>query len=85
MTLLGRRKSMTKLKQLTSALVLTLAVAVAVFGGTIDTPAPPPPPPAPPSAPADIGISGDIHIPGSPSDSATVAALNLLQNLLSVF
>ena len=76
---------MEKLKHLTSALVLTLLLAVSSFGGIIECPAPPPPPAAP-STPGDIWIPGDGHTPGSPSDSATIiAALNLLQSLLSVF
>jgi hypothetical protein len=76
---------MKKVKHLTSALVLILVLTVSSFGGIIECPAPPPPPPAAPSTPGDIGMPGDGHNPGSPSDSATVAALNFLQSLLSVF
>jgi hypothetical protein len=78
---------MKKVKHLTSALVLILVLTLPSFGGIIDCPAPPPPPPAA-SLATEPGIRdtpGDIHLPGSPSDSATVAALNLLQRLLSVF
>jgi hypothetical protein len=72
---------MKRTKYLMSASVLIFVLSVSALAGIIECPAPPPPPPAPASATAP----GDIHIPGSPSDSATVAALNLLQNLLSVF
>ena len=69
---------MKTLRKLAATLILMLLFNAAALGGIIDTPAPPP-------APASTTIPGDIHIPGAPSDSATVAALNLLQNLLSVF
>jgi hypothetical protein len=75
---------MTRLKHLTSAMVLTFALTGAVLGGTIDTPAPPPPPSGSSSGVAaeDPGI---IHMPGAPSDSVTDMTLNILQTLLSVF
>lgn len=77
---------MKKLNVLSMAFALTLAVAPLASAGEIWIPAPPPPPSASPlaEAPGIMDTPGDIHIPGSPGDSVTEAALNLLQSLLSV-
>lgn len=78
---------MKKVKHLASALLLILVLAVAGFGGIIECPGPQPPPGAAASKMTlgEIGIPGDGHTPGSPSESAGVVALNLLTELLLVF
>lgn len=76
---------MKELKNLPSALVLTLSLTVSAFAGIMDTPAPPPAAASSATTPGDIWIPGDGHGPGSPSESAAVVALNLLKDLLLVF
>jgi hypothetical protein len=77
---------MKKVTHLTSAFVLILVVTITSFGGIIDCPAPPPPPAASSATTSgEIGLPGDGHSPGSPSESAVVMALNLLTDLLLVF
>jgi hypothetical protein len=78
---------MKKAKHLTSALVLSLSLAVSSFGGIIDCPAPQPPPP---TAASSAATTGEIWIPGTvPSgtvtESALVEGLNLLKDLLFAF
>lgn len=79
---------MKKLNRFSIAFVVMLALACSAFAGDIGLPGPSPP--ALP-APSSVSKSGIIHTPGikdsskATSDSAMLVALNLLQNLLSVF
>jgi hypothetical protein len=80
------------LRQLCVALVFTFALTISALGGTIETPPAPPPPgeiqngaageiQTPPCAP------GEIQTPpcaDTNTNSATQAALNLLQDLLGL-
>jgi hypothetical protein len=84
---------MKTLRQLSVALVFTLALIIPAFAGDIQTTvtAPPPPPPSTSStAPGDIstGVAGEISTMISEeatTASMTETALNLLQSVLSLF
>jgi hypothetical protein len=80
---------MKTLRQLSVALVFAFALTIPALGGTIQTPpAPPPPGEIQTGAPGEIqtppGEPGTIETPPAPSNSATQAALNLLQDLLGL-
>ena len=78
---------MRKLRQLSVAVVLTLALSASAFAGTIGT-SPEAPPPEPPSATA-TGIIGtgpsDAQPVAATSDPVVEVALSLLQSVLLAF
>ena len=76
---------MKKLERLSMAVALTIMLAGSALAGDIDIPAPPPPPSASATTPGDIETPRETQNPNVLSDSATEAALNLLQSMLSVF
>jgi hypothetical protein len=83
---------MKTLRQLSVALVFTLALTIPAFAGDIQTTvtAPPPPPSTSSTAPGEIstGVAGDISttISGDATTaSMTETALNLLQSVLALF
>ncbi len=85
---------MKNLRQLSIAFVFTFALALPAFAGDIETGIAPPPPSQPSQTATangeiDTGVTGQIET-GSVSeatviDSATQAALNLLQSVLALF
>ena len=81
---------MKKLQRLPMAVVLTLMLAASAFAGDIWTGiAPPPPPPGDIWTPKTLSPPPDsplaTTVECAPSDSAIGVALNLLQDVLSVF
>jgi FlaG/FlaF family flagellin (archaellin) len=84
---------MKNLRRLSIAVAFTLALAIPAFAdGEISTPLAPPPPPQAQTATTDGEIStpltGQAETGSSETtatDSATGAALNLLQSVLSLF
>jgi hypothetical protein len=82
---------MKNLRRLSVACAFTLALAMPAFAGEIQTTfAPPPPPAAATAGEIQTGVAGQIETTGSVSeatviDSATQAALNLLQTVLALF
>jgi hypothetical protein len=74
---------MRELKRLTSTLLLALLLAAPTFAGDIYIPGPPPNPPSA-TVSGSIDTLGEIQLPRSPINSATVAVLNLLQRLMLV-
>ncbi len=79
---------MRKLRQLSMAVVFTLALSASAFAGIIGGgPEPPPAPPEPPSATATgiIGTSPSAEPMAPATDPVVDVALNLLQSLLLAF
>jgi hypothetical protein len=83
---------MKNLRQLTVALVFTCALAVPAFAGQIETTVaqPSPTPQAATAGQIETTVAGQIETTGSVSeatalDSATQAALNLIQTVLALF
>lgn len=78
---------MKNVSRVSMAVGLSLLLTASTFAGEIHIGKAPPPPPDPSASAAsvDIATPGEIQIPRTPSDSAMEVALNLLQNLLSVF
>ncbi len=76
---------MRKLRQLSMAVVFTLALSASAFAGIIG--GGPEPPPAPPSATATgiIGTSPSTESIAPATDPVVDVALNLLQSLLLAF
>jgi hypothetical protein len=85
---------MKNLRRLSVALVFTLTLTIPAFAGEIDTMVAPPPPPSQAQAQTattdgeiDTGITGQAETASSETavtGSATEAALNLLQSVLSL-
>ena len=75
---------MKKLERLSMAVALTIMLAGSAFAGDIYIPAPPPDSSSA-TMPGDIETPRETQNPNVLSDSATEAALNLLQSMLSVF
>lgn len=76
---------MKTLKHFALSLALILIFAVSALAGDIYIPAPPPPPPDPSSMTTPGVIDTPAKASETPTDSAALAALNLLQTLLTVF
>lgn len=83
---------MTNLRRLSVACAFTLALAIPAFAGEIQTGIAPAPTPQQQQAAGEIqtGVAGQIETTGSVSeatviDSATQAALNLIQTVLALF
>jgi hypothetical protein len=84
---------MKNLRQLSVAFVFTCALAVPAFAGQIETTVTAQPTPTPQAAAAgqiETTVAGQIETTGSVSeataiDSATQAALNLIQTVLALF
>jgi hypothetical protein len=84
---------MKSLRRLSVALVFALTLTFPAFAGEIDTPVAPPPPSQAQTATANAGdiqtpLAGQAGTSGgevSATGSATAAALNLLQSVLSLF
>jgi hypothetical protein len=84
---------MKTLRQLCVAVVFTLALAIPAFAGVMDTGSPAPPPSQPSQTATvngvmDTGLTGQEETGSSEAtatDSATEAALNLLQSVLALF
>ena len=83
---------MKTLRQLCVAVVFTLALALPAFAGEMSIGSPTPPPSQPQTATVNgempIGLTGQEETGSgevSATDSATEAALNLLQSVLALF
>jgi hypothetical protein len=80
---------MKTLRRLSVAFVFTLALTIPAFAGEIDTGiAPPPIHSATTEGDIQTGVTGQMETGSSEAtatDSATVAVLNLLQSVLSLF
>lgn len=88
---------MKTLRRLCAVFVLTLTLSLSVFAGDMETGIAAPP--SPPDSQAmtagqmdttvagqmDTGVTGDMSTGVAATDPATEVALNLLQNLLSLF
>ena len=84
---------MKTLRQLCVAVVFTLALALPAFAGEMEIGAPAPPPTSQPQTATvngvmDTGLTGQEETGSgevSATDSATEAALNLIQSVLALF
>jgi hypothetical protein len=90
-----KENDMKNLRRLSVALVFALALTAPALAGDIETPFAPPPPPSQAQAQTattdgdiETGITGQAETASSETavnNSATEAALNLLQSVLSLF
>jgi len=76
---------MRKLRQLSMAVVFTLALSASVFAGIIGGGPEPPPPPPEPAAATATGTIETTQLVADPTNPVVDVALNLLQSLLLAF